>query len=221
MNAMNAMKKTTHKTKGMKKDGPQRAAEAGSPPRIVGGSMRGRTLAFVPAARTRPMKDRVRETLFNLIGPVATGSTAIDLFAGTGALGFEALSRGAAKALFVERHFPTGDAIRRSARDLGVADRVDVRGGDVLVWARRLPEIDRSSPWLVFVSPPWRFFADDSPERGPLLELVAALCSAAPAGSTIVVESDGAFDGSALPEPGSWTPREILPAVLHFWRAPG
>ena len=163
----------------------------------------------------------MRETLFNLLGPAVTGATVIDLFAGTGALGFEALSRGATKAIFVERHFPTGDAIRRSARDLGVVDRVDVRGGDVLIWVRRLPELDRSAPWLVFVSPPWRFFAGDAPERGPLLGLVAALCSASPAGSTIVVESDGEFDAAALPDPDAWTRREIPPAVLHLWRAPG
>ena len=74
--------------------------EAASAPRIVGGDLRGRTLEFAPAGRTRPMKDRVRETLFDLIGPRVKGKVAIDLFAGTGALGFEALSRGAAEAVF-------------------------------------------------------------------------------------------------------------------------
>jgi 16S rRNA (guanine966-N2)-methyltransferase len=165
------------------------------------------------------MKDRVRETLFDLLGPTVKGSLAIDLFAGSGALGFEAISRGAAKAIFVERHFPTADAIRRSARELGIADRADVRGGDSLVWARRLPEIDRSLPWLAFISPPWRFFADEAVEQGPLLAVVAALQTAAPAGSTFVVESDGSFDAAKLPEPANWTRREILPAVLHFWKA--
>jgi 16S rRNA (guanine966-N2)-methyltransferase len=155
------------------------------------------------------MKDRVRETLFDLLGPTVKGSLAIDLFAGSGALGFEAISRGAAKAIFVERHFPTADAIRRSARELGIADRADVRGGDSLVWARRLPEIDRSLPWL----------ADEAVEQGPLLAVVAALQTASPAGSTFVVESDGSFDAAKLPEPANWTRREILPAVLHFWKA--
>jgi len=165
------------------------------------------------------MKDRVRETLFDLLGPAVKGALAIDLFAGSGALGFEAISRGAAKVLFVERHFPTADAIRRSTRDFGIADRADIRGGDSLVWARRLPELDRSLPWLVFISPPWRFFADEAAEQGPLLAVVAAIQAAAPAGSTIVVESDGSFDAAKLPDPANWTRRDILPAVLYFWRA--
>ena len=192
-------------------------AEVASPPRIAGGDLRGRKLAFAPGGRTRPMKDRVRETLFDLLGPTVKGTLAIDLFAGSGALGFEAISRGAAKALFVERHFPTADAIRRSARELGIADRADVRGGDSLVWARRLPDLDRSLPWLVFISPPWRFFADDAAEQPPLLAVVAVIQAAAPAGSTIVVESDGSFDVTKLPDPANWTQREILPAVLCFW----
>src|SRR5438105_2010542 len=75
--------------------------------RIIGGSLRGRKLQYTGEARTRPMKDRVREAVFNLLGPSVTGSHAIDLFAGTGALGLEALSRGAARATFIERHFPT------------------------------------------------------------------------------------------------------------------
>lgn len=203
----------------MRKPAPTGAESPASPPRIAGGDLRGRKLAFAPGGRTRPMKDRVRETLFDLLGPTVKGSLAIDLFAGSGALGFEAISRGAAKAMFVERHFPTADAIRRSARDLGIAERADVRGGDSLVWARRLPEIDRSLPWLAFISPPWRFFADDAAEQGPLLAVVAAVQAAAPAGSTIVVEADGPFDAAKLPVPDSWTRREILPAVLHFWRA--
>lgn len=201
----------------MRKPVAPRHDTAASPPRIAGGDLRGRKLAFAPDDRTRPMKDRVRETLFNLLGSAVKGTLAIDLFAGSGAVGFEAISRGAARAIFVERHFPTADAIRRSARDLGISDRADVRGGDSLVWARRLPEIDRSLPWLVFVSPPWRFFADDAAEQEPLLAVVAAIQAAAPTGSTIVVESDGPFDAAKLPAPTSWTRREIPPAVLHFW----
>ena len=88
------------------------------------------------------MKDRVRETLFDLIGDRVRGAIAIDLFAGTGALGFEAISRGAARAIFAERHFPTAAVLRQSARELGVEDRSEVRAGDVLNWARRLPDLE-------------------------------------------------------------------------------
>lgn len=194
----------------------QPRTDAASEPRIVGGELRGRKLAYSPGERTRPMKDRVRETLFDLLGPPVAGTIAIDLFAGTGALGFEAVSRGASRAIFVERHFPTADAIRRSARGLGVADRIDVRSGDVLLWPKRMPELDRSAPWIVFVSPPWRFFEEGSVERGPLLGLVEAMVAAAPAGSTVVVESDTSFDRSALPQPDAWRTRPMPPASLHL-----
>lgn len=70
--------------------------------RIIGGEWRGRRLAIPAATEVRPTPDRVRETLFNWLGPVLPGARCLDLFAGTGVLGFEALSRGAAEALFVE-----------------------------------------------------------------------------------------------------------------------
>ena len=161
------------------------------------------------------MKDRVRETLFDLVGRAVEGSIALDLFAGTGALGFEALSRGAARAVFVERHFPTVDALRRTAHDLGVADRAEVRAGDVLVWARRLPPLPVSAPWLVFVSPPWPLFVDRSAD---LLALVTVLLEVAPAGSIMVVESDDSWDPAALPDPAAWEHRGLPPAILHVRR---
>ena len=146
-------------------------AEATSPPRIIGGDLRRRRLAHSPDGRTRPMKDRVRESLFDLLGTDVRRALALDLFAGTGALGFEAISRGAAKAVFMERHFPTADTIRRSAAELGVADRCDVRAGDVLLWSRRMPDLPRDLPWVVFVSPPWAFFAADHPHRDDVMKL--------------------------------------------------
>jgi 16S rRNA (guanine966-N2)-methyltransferase len=159
------------------------------------------------------MKDRVRETLFDLLGERLRGAVAIDLFAGTGALGFEALSRGAERAVFAERHFPTADALRRSARGLGVEGQVEVRPGDVMLWARRLPDLPRHAPWVVFVSPPWSFFADRPAE---VMGLVSALMAAAPAGSTFVVESDESFDAAMLPGAGPWRSRMISPAVIHL-----
>lgn len=194
--------------------GPEPSAAAA--PRIIGGALRGRRLPFVPDPRTRPMKDRVRETLFDLLGPAVVGCAAIDLFAGSGALAFEALSRGAVRAILVERHFPTADRLRAAARDLGVAGRAEVRSGDALAWARRMPaDLPRDAPWLVFVSPPWALFAE---RPADLVALVEALRREAPAGSAIVVESDGRFDPAALPEAASWHSRAVPPAVLHIHR---
>jgi len=175
-------------------NGPPIAEEAASPPRIIGGELRGRRLPFVPAGRTRPMKDRVRATLFDLLGPAVRDSLAIDLFAGTGAVGFEALSRAAAAAVFAERHFPTADAIRRTA-------------------VERLPPLDRSRPWVVVISPPWSFFHE---RREELTGLIATMLREAPPGSRLVVEADEAFDPQELPEADTWQRRAIPPAVLYL-----
>src|ERR1041384_3149877 len=85
--------------------------------RIIGGDMRGRKIGYHGDPRTRPMKDRVREAVFNLVE--SDGVYAIDLFAGTGALGLEAISRGASGALFIERHFPTARLVEQNAQQLG------------------------------------------------------------------------------------------------------
>lgn len=187
--------------------------EASSPPRIIGGSLGGRRLEFAPDPRTRPMKERVREALFNLLGFTVEGAIVLDLFAGTGALGFEAVSRGAAAAWFGERHFPTADALRRSAKALDVEDRVTIRPGDVLLWARRMPPIPKTAPWIAFVSPPWEMFTSHTAD---LLALVSAVIAAAPPRSQIVVEAEMSFDPALLPDPGAWTPRPIPPALLLF-----
>ncbi len=177
--------------------------------------MRGRRLAHRPGGPTRPMKDRVRETLFDLLGSRIKGAAAVDLFAGTGAIGFEALSRGAARVVFCERHFPTADTLRASSRELEVTDRCDIRPGDVLNWAKRWPELPTDVPWVVFVSPPWSMFTD---RESDLMALIAAAMTSAPPGSTVVVESDTTFDATKLSHPDAWESRAVPPAVLHLFR---
>ncbi len=194
-----------------------RAASLGSV-RIIGGALRGRRLEYAADPRTRPMKDRVREAVFNLLGDVQ-GMTAIDLFAGTGALGFEALSRGAKGAVFVEQHFPTADALRKNAALVGLADRCEIASGDTFVWfrrAHRLSQLAGADPWLVFCSPPYELFVSRHDEMRHLLE---ELWHAAPRGSAFVVETDGRFDLSLLPEPDRWESRSYPPACLALaWK---
>jgi 16S rRNA (guanine966-N2)-methyltransferase len=187
-----------------------------SSPRIVGGEFRGRKLHYSGDERVRPMKDRVREAVFNLIGPAVRGLHAIDLFAGTGALGLEALSRGAATATFVERHFPTADIIRQNVAELGVADRSTILPANVLLWSRRMPELP-SGPWLVFYSPPWDLFVN---ELDAMLALVTTLIDRAPPGSQFVVEADERFDFRLLPRPEEWQIRPYPPAVVGILRLP-
>src|SRR4029077_10034324 len=95
--------------------------------RIIGGRFRGRKLAYSGDVRTRPMKDRVREALFNLLGRAVAGKTVIDLFAGTGALALEALSRGASRAVVIEMHRPTARLIVQNAASLAIPANYESR----------------------------------------------------------------------------------------------
>ena len=121
--------------------------------RIIGGEWRGRKLHFPPAAGLRPTPDRVRETLFNWLQFELAGARCLDLFAGSGALGIEALSRGAAEAVFVERDAGSARAIRDLLAQLR-CDRGRVEQVDALAWLERGPPA--SKPFdIVFLDPPY------------------------------------------------------------------
>ena len=94
--------------------------------RIIAGAFKGRRLAPVKG-RIRPTAAKVREAVFSILGPTVSGLRVLDLFAGTGALGIEALSRGAAAAVFVEDHPESLKLLRRNLEDLGLGDRTRVR----------------------------------------------------------------------------------------------
>jgi 16S rRNA (guanine966-N2)-methyltransferase len=159
------------------------------------------------------MKDRVREAVFNLIGPAVQGKHAIDLFAGTGALGLEAISRGASRATFVERHFPTARMIRQNIDALGVAAQTEVIHADAFLWPRTQRDWSplASEPWIVFCSPPWDFFAERGDE---MIGLIAALHQRAPPKSLFVVEADSRFEFQRLADLGPWDIRSYPPAVI-------
>jgi len=93
---------------------------------ITGGTLRSRRVPTPPGRGTRPTPARVKEALFSILGSRVADARVLDLYAGSGALGFEALSRGAAQATFVERHRPTAAALRASAQRLGVDAQVEV-----------------------------------------------------------------------------------------------
>ena len=186
--------------------------------RIVGGRFRGRRLQYGGDIRTRPMKDRLREAVFNLLGPNIRGMHAIDLFAGTGALAFEALSRGAARATLIEQHYPTAGVIRRNAAVLEVEEAIDLVTGNVFIWwKKKLGTTPADTPWVVFCSPPYDFYVQRTEE---MLELIGGLNQAAPAGSAFVVEADERFDFSQLPDPQAWDVRPYPPAVVGLcWKS--
>jgi 16S rRNA (guanine966-N2)-methyltransferase len=181
--------------------------------RIIGGAFRGRKLEYSGDLRTRPMKDRVREALFNLLGKAVHGKIAVDLFAGTGALGLEALSRGASKAVFVERHRPTAETIARNAAILGVEAIVTIASADTFVWAKRDPNLG-TEPWVVFCSPPYEFYVT---RKNDMLDLLGFMIRMSPSQSLFAVEFDSRFNKQDLPDWEEWDVREYLPAILAIW----
>src|SRR6516164_9324829 len=105
--------------------------------RLTGGLNGGRRLIAPRGRQTRPTAAKVREAIFNILGPPPDGQV-LDLYAGTGALGLEALSRGASSAVFVEREHAALSALRRNIKELGFDDRATVVGADVCSGLRRL-----------------------------------------------------------------------------------
>lgn len=126
--------------------------------RVITGEFGGRRLVAPDGLTTRPTTDRVREAVFNSLahGGELDGVAAVDLYAGSGAMGLEALSRGAERCTFVERDRNALAALRQNIDALGVADRTTVVAGDVLAWLPGLRHVD-----VVFVDPPYDFDAWD------------------------------------------------------------
>ena len=151
--------------------------------RIIGGIWRSRILEFPDAADLRPTPDRVRETLFNWLGPHLAGAACLDLFAGSGALGFEALSRGAASVVMVETNAVALRALRENATKLG-AENVTIVRGDALEFARGV----RSRFDVVFLDPPYRLGL-----QAAALGLVAGLLAE---DGRVYVESDTVIEPS-------------------------
>jgi len=167
--------------------------------RIIGGTWRSRLIRFPDAAGLRPTPDRVRETLFNWLGQDLTGMTCLDLFAGSGALGFEASSRGAAEVVMVERSALVLRALKENARKLGAAKLAFVHG-DALEFMRNV----RSRFDVVFVDPPYHLYLQS--------EVLALLSGLLTEGGRVYVESDAAFD----PPPGWSILKHGRAGNVHF-----
>lgn len=122
--------------------------------RIIGGIHRGRKLGFPDLPGLRPTSDRTRETLFNWLQPVMAGASCLDLFAGSGALGFEAASRGAGRVVMLDRAAQAVNSLSAN-RELLALEQVEIIQADALQWLEQTP----SQPFdVVFLDPP---FADD------------------------------------------------------------
>ena len=124
--------------------------------RVISGEFGGRRLVTPEGDTTRPTTDKVRQAVFNSLASmgVLEGAVVADLFAGSGALGIEAVSRGAEKCVFVERDRAALIALRENIATLGIEDRCTVHGTDVLAWVPAMRNVDAA-----FIDPPYAFEA--------------------------------------------------------------
>lgn len=132
--------------------------------RVIAGEFRSRRLKTLPGLELRPTPDRLREALFNILAPRIVGAVFVDAYAGAGAVGIEALSRGAARAFFIERSRPASAVIHANLSSLGLEKRVEVFTGKVQTVLPRL------TADIIFADPPYLLDA----EYGVLLRVLSA-----------------------------------------------
>jgi 16S rRNA (guanine(966)-N(2))-methyltransferase RsmD len=143
--------------------------------RIIAGTLRSRPLQAPSGLATRPTSDRLRETLFNVLAPRIQGSAFLDLYAGSGAVGIEALSRGAASVFFVERAPAALAVLRGNMAKLGIAAEFRIHAGSVGTILRRMKPDAGAAFDLVFLDPPYDAAKDYAATLGALGGELAAL----------------------------------------------
>lgn len=159
--------------------------------RIIAGRLGGRRIVAPEGLETRPTIDRVREALFSMLGPIG-GARVLDLYAGTGALGLEAISRGASHGVFVETFAPAVAAIRANIATLGLGAETQVVVQSV---ERALPRLAGLGPFdLVFVDPPYALAA----QAGHAVAAFAAGGAALTAGARVILEHSSKTPPPAL-----------------------
>ena len=171
--------------------------------RIIAGQRRGHKFDGPAGRNTRPTSDLVRESLFNILGEAVAGCLVVDLFAGTGALGLEALSRGAARAIFVEQNRANVALIKRNIATLRFEDRAVVVPTDAFRWARAFQPLD-DDPVVVLIDPPYREY-ENHPRR--VHQLLAGLLDRLPAESLIAIEASRSLNADVLPNAEAWDAR--------------
>lgn len=178
--------------------------------RISAGTLKGRVLRSLPGALpVRPTGSRVREAIFDRLQHEVRGAAVLDLFAGSGALSFEALSRGAARATLVERHPVVTRHLQGQIRELALGDVAHVWHGDASAFLRRAPAGALAGPYdLVFVDPPYDDTAAAVAELGPALVAGRWLAENA----VVVCEYDRA-GGRRMP---AWPAPLVVETTRHY-----
>lgn len=208
------------------KSGTKPSSAANSPRngflRIIAGTHRSRKLLFKVEDATRPMKDRTREAIFNLLGYTVEGTLAVDLFAGTGVLAFESLSRGALFAAIIEKQSFRANEISENAKRIDLAERARTFNGDAFRISHNPTKLMEAcshdvpvdqTPWLVFCCPPYSMWHSHAAE---LTKLIERWMDRSPAGSIIVIElEDVTAEGFLFQDDRfEWLRRDYRPATI-------
>lgn len=182
--------------------------------RIVAGSLKGRKLTVYVHEGMRPTPQLVREALFSILGNAVPGRIFYDIFAGTGVVGLEAISRGASGARLIEANGKQAAEIQKAVDRFGVADRAQVLKADGYRWAERWVPPVKSGPVNLFLSPP---FPDLDPIKLPaFLTLVRTLLEKAPDETVLTVQAEDGFPVDQLPDPETWDERKYGRNLLLF-----
>ncbi len=179
--------------------------------RIVAGTLRGRKLSVVVHEGMRPTPQMVREAFFSILGNAVPERAFYDVFAGTGVVGLEAISRGASSARLIEKDPRQVADIHRYIAEFGVSDRVQVLRADAYRWAERW--IPGKEPVNLFLSPP---FADLTSKVSEFLSLVKLLLEKAPNESVLTIQSELGFQVEQLPDLPTWDVRTYGRNQLMF-----
>jgi 16S rRNA (guanine966-N2)-methyltransferase len=180
--------------------------------RIVAGFLKGRKLTCTVAPDLRPMPDRVRESLFNILSDAVVDRPFFDLFAGTGAVGLEALSRGASRVELIERDGRAAGDITRILQSWGVSGHARVHRADVYHWAERWQP--PSEPVTAFLGPPYQ---DYERRLDGLMGVIGVLQEKIASGSVLVLQSEKSFNIGGLPQPQRWDNRQYGRTRLSIW----
>jgi 16S rRNA (guanine966-N2)-methyltransferase len=173
--------------------------------RIIAGEHRGRKLLAPVDEATRPITDRAKQSLFDVLTPIIAETGVLDVFSGTGSMGLECLSRGAAWTTFFERHPPAVEMLKKNVAALGVGNRAYVASGDILKPGASVRPAAHfgGEIGLIFLDPPYRYLRE---QPGPLQELAGRLRAVAAAEAVLCFRHDEA-DALAL---SGWAPFRTL-----------
>ena len=180
--------------------------------RIVAGSLRGRKLTCTVNANLRPTPQRVREALFSILGDAVPERPFFDIFAGTGVIGLEAMSRGASSVLFIERDFRLIGDLERHIKEFGLGEQARIARTDVYRWIERWQAPDE--PVTLFLSPPFRDYEQRLDE---LLSVISQLQERVRPASVIVLQAESKATLDELPARADWDERRYGRNHLLIW----